>query len=167
MNWTRVSSVVLMGAGALVVVGLVLAHTGLLPVSAGFDDERDLRVTDCSGTEKGQLTVGVADSFAQRYVGLSRTESLETDEGLLFVYDEGGSKSIGMRNMDFAIDVLFVAADGEITRVETLDAPDSVVEYYLTYESASGPGRFVVETTAGWAGAQGASAGDCVRGLSE
>jgi uncharacterized membrane protein (UPF0127 family) len=165
MDWTRAPSVVLMGAGALLVVGLALTHAGLLPVSADFGDERELRVTDCAGTETGQLTVDVAESFSERYVGLSRTESLAADEGLLFVYDEGGSKSIAMRNMDFALDVVFVSATGEITRIETLDAPDSLLAYYLTYDSTSGPGRFVVETTAGWTDAHGASAGDCVRGL--
>lgn len=167
MDWTRVPSAVLMGTGALLVVGLILAHTGLIPVTADFGDERELRVTDCSGAEKGQLTVGVAETFSERYVGLSRTESLAAGEGLLFVYDEAGSKRIAMRNVDFALDVLFVAADGEITRVETLDAPDSPVEYYLTYDSTSGPGQFVVETNAGWSDAHGASAGDCVRGLPE
>jgi uncharacterized membrane protein (UPF0127 family) len=167
MDWTRVPSVVLMSAGALLVVGFVLAHAGLFPLTADFGDERDLRVTDCSGTEKGQLTVGVAETFSERYVGLSRTESLAEGEGLLFVYDEEGSKNIGMRNMDFALDVLFVSPAGEITRIQTLDAPDSPIEYYLTYHSTSGPGRFVVETTAGWSDAHGASAGDCVRGLPE
>lgn len=167
MNWQRVPSLVLGGAGALLVVAVVLAHTGLLPVTADFSDDRELRVTDCSGTEKGRLTVGVAETFAEQYVGLSRTGSLDADEGLLFVYDEGGSKSIAMRNMDFALDVLFVSAEGEITRVETLDAPDSPVSYYLTYESTSGSGRFVVETNAGWSDAHGVSAGDCVRGLPE
>lgn len=165
MNWRRVPSLVLGGAGALLVLGVVLAHAGLLPVTADFGDERDLRVTDCAGTEKGQLTVSVAETFSERYVGLSRTGSLGADEGLLFVYDEAGSKSIAMRNMDFALDVLFVSADGEITRIETLDAPDSLFAYYLTYESTSGPGRFVVEANAGWSDAHGASAGDCVRGL--
>ena len=167
MDWTRAPSLVLLGAGALLVVGVVLAHTGLLPLTADFGDERDLRVTDCAGTEKGRLTVGVADSFAEQYVGLSRTETLADDEGLLFVYDESDSKSIWMRNMDFALDVVFVAADGEITRIETLDAPDSPVEYYLTYDSTAGPGRFVVEANAGWADATGVAAGDCVRGLPE
>lgn len=167
MDWTRLPSILLMGAGGLLVVGLVLAHTGLLPVTADFGDERDLRVTDCAGTEKGRLTVEVADSFSDRYVGLSRTGSLDAGEGLLFVYDEAGTKSIGMRNMDFPIDVLFASADGELTRVETLDAPDSPIAYYLTYDSVSAPARFVVETTAGWSETHGASAGDCVRGLPE
>jgi len=152
--------------GGSLVVGYVLLHAGLLPLPAEFDDERELRVTDCAGTEKGQLSVGVADSFSERYVGLSRTESLAEGEGLLFVYDEVGSKGIAMRNMDFALDVLFVSGDGEITSVETLDAPDSLLSYYLLYDSTSGNGRYVVETNAGWSEANGVSASDCFRGIS-
>jgi len=165
MNWQRVPSLVLGGAGALLVLGVVLAHVGLLPVTADFGEERELQATDCSGTEKGQLSVGVADAFGDRYVGLSRTGSLDADEGLLFVYDEGGTKSIAMRNMDFALDVVFVSPNGEINRVETLDAPDSLLSYYVTYDSTSGPGWFVVEVNAGWTDAHGVAAGDCVRGL--
>ncbi|USZ69262.1 DUF192 domain-containing protein [Halorussus salilacus] len=165
MNRTDATQYALRAVGVAVVAGVVLFHTGLLPVGGAVDPDRGLGVTDCDDTEKGSLTVGVAETFTERYVGLSRTDSLGTGEGLVLAYDEPGSKGIAMRNMDFALDVLFVSEDGEITRIETLDAPDSAVEYYLTYESASGPGRFVVETNAGWADERGISPGDCVRGL--
>jgi len=154
------------GVGTLLVGGYVLFYTGLLPVPAETDDRRSLRVTDCAGTEKAHLDAAVADSFAERYVGLSRTESLAPGEGLLLAYDENGSKGIAMRNMDFPLDVVFVSADGEITGIETLDAPDSPVSYYLLYESTEGTGRYVVEANAGWSETHGVSAGDCVRGLS-
>lgn len=155
------------GVGTLLLGGYVLFHAGLLPLPADVDAERDLRITDCEGTEKGRLSVGVADTFAERYVGLSRTASLADGEGLLLAYDEGGTKSVAMRNMDFALDVLFVSVEGEITAIETLDAPDSVLSYYLLYETTAGTGRYVVETNAGWSEANGVSVGDCVRGLPE
>jgi len=163
MDWRRA---LWFGLAGSLFVGYALLHTGLLPVPADFDDRRELRVTDCEGTELGHLDVGVADSFAEQYVGLSRTESLAAEEGLLFVHDEDGEQAIGMRNMDLPLDVLFVSGDGEITSIETLDAPDSLLSYYVTYETTSGQGRYVVEANAGWSEANGVAAGDCVRGLS-
>lgn len=154
-------------AGLLVVALLVVlaAHTGLLPVSPGSYEQRTLGVTDCAGTEYGTLTVDVADSFSQRYVGLSRTDSLAPDEGMLFAFGSEGSRDIAMRNMDFGLDVIYIGSGGTITERETLDAPRGPLEYYLTYDSVTGTGQYVLETAAGWSDEHGVSAGDCVTGL--
>lgn len=154
-------------AGVLVFVFLVLlaTHTGFLPVSPGEYDQRTLGVTDCSGTEQGTLTVDVADSFSQRYVGLSRTDSLGADEGMLFAYGSEDTRDIGMRNMDFGLDVLYIGSNGTVRTVETLDAPSGPVEYYLTYDSTAGTGQYILEVPAGWSTEHGVSRGDCVTGL--
>ena len=162
---SRIVALVLVAGAGLAVLALFTLHTGLAPVPTGEYQEQQLRVTDCAGTERGAVTVAVADSFEQRYVGLSRTESLATDEGLVLVFEDDGPHRIGMRNMDFDLDVLFVSADGEITRIETLEAPDSVLESSLLYESTSGHGRYVLEVQAGWSEERGVGAGDCVVGL--
>lgn len=156
--------VVLAIIGLLVLFGLAV-QTGSLPVPTGELDERALRFTDCAGTEKGELTVGVAETSTQQYVGLSRTESLAPNEGLLFPFDEAGTHRIEMRRMEFGLDIIFVTATGEITQIDTLDAPDSRLEYYLFAESTAGDGRFVIETHAGWSDDHGVTAGDCVAGL--
>lgn len=156
-------------AFGLVVVGfvsfLIAAQTGFLPVTAGEYDERTLRVTDCDGNETARVEAGVAESFGQRYVGLSRTASLGTNEGLLFPYDEAESHRIEMRNMDFPLDIVYVSGDGRITEIATLPAPEGAIEYYLTYASTSGTGQYVLEVNAGWAETNGVTAGDCVRNL--
>lgn len=149
----------------LFVVFLVLAQTGFLPVAAGDFTERELRVTDCAGGVKGRLTVGVAETFGQRYVGLSRTASLGPDEGLLFPYDEEASHRIEMRNMDFGLDIVYVGADGAITAIQTLEAPEGPLEYYLLYASTHAIGQYVVEVPASWTARHDVSVGDCVSGL--
>lgn len=161
-----------LGGIAATLVGLLVAivlmgQTGFLPVFAGTYEDHELRVTDCSGTTKGTWTVGVVDSFSEGYVGLSRHESLEPDHGLLFPYDEEKSHRIEMRNMDFGLDVVFVKADGTIGTIETLEAPDSILEYYLTYDSTHAPSKYIVEVASGWTKAHDVSTGDCVEGLSE
>jgi len=168
MNTTRARRLAVLGVAivlALVLVGLLATHTGFLPVTTGEYEERTLHVTDCADTQRAQLTVAVAESSDQQYVGLSRTDSLGPDEGMLFPYGSEGSREIEMRNMDFGLDVIYVGSDGEITGITTLDAPDSAVEYYLTYDSTTGVGQYVLEVNAGWSAANGVSAGDCVTGL--
>ncbi|ERH10061.1 MAG: hypothetical protein J07HX64_01829 [halophilic archaeon J07HX64] len=153
------------GVLVLVLVLLFLFYTGLLPVTGGDYEQRTLEVTDCTGTERGVLTVDVAESFGQQYVGLSRTGSLAADRGMLFTYGEEGDREIVMRNMDFPLDIVYIGGNGEITGIETLDAPGGPIEYYLTYDSTTGTGQYVLEVNAGWSEAHGVSAGDCVTGL--
>jgi uncharacterized membrane protein (UPF0127 family) len=151
----------------LTVLTLLSLQTGLIPIRAAEFDRTTLTVTEPSGTEKGTLSVGIAESLTQQIIGLSRTESLDPDGGLLFPHDEQGGQRVEMRNLDFGLDVLFVDADGEITGIRTLDAPDSPIEYYLTYDSASGVGQYVVEANAGWCAEHGVTPGDRVTGIPE
>lgn len=150
---------------AFVVLALLSLQTGFIPIRAGEFEETTLSVTDSSGTEKGTLSVGIAESLGQQIIGLSRTDSIDPDGGLLFPHDEQGGQRVEMRNLDFGLDVLFVDADGEITGIRTLDAPKSTVEYYLTYDAAAGVGKYVVEANAGWCDEHGVGPGDCVTGL--
>jgi hypothetical protein len=71
------------GVLVLVLVLLLLFHTGLLPVTGGDYEQRTLEVTDCAGTERGTLTVDVAESFGQQYV-VSRGRLARGRQGMLF-----------------------------------------------------------------------------------
>lgn len=158
----------LVGLAGVVVLGLLLLlsyHTGLLPVLPGDYEQRTLAVTNCDGVDRETLGVDVADSFDERYVGLSRTDSLAPDEGMLFTYGEESSRDIVMRNMGFGLDVIYIGGNGTITEIATLDAPGGPVESYLTYDSTSGVGQHILEVHAGWSNEHGVSPGDCVTGL--
>lgn len=168
MNADSTRRYAMLGLAGVLVLGLLILlsyHTGLVPVTPGDYEQRTLGVTDCAGTDRGTLTVAVADSFDERYVGLSRTGSLPPDEGMVFAYGGESSREIAMRNMDFGLDVIYVGSDGEITEITTLDAPGGPVEYYLTYDSTTGVGQYVIEANAGWSEDHGVSTGDCVTGL--
>jgi uncharacterized membrane protein (UPF0127 family) len=147
------------------VLGLVVFQLGVLPVPAGDTTETQLRVTDCAGAEKATVSADVADSWASQYVGLSRTDSLGQNEGLLFAFDDEQSRTIEMRTMNFGLDVVFIGANGTIQSIETLAAPDSPLEYYLLHDSTTGRGQYVLEVNAGWSASHGVTPGDCVRGL--
>jgi uncharacterized membrane protein (UPF0127 family) len=161
----RYAAVAVVGVLTLVSLYVVASHAGFLPVSPGEYEQRTLAVTDCDGSERDTLTVDLAVSSAQQYVGLSRTDALAADEGMLFVYDDESSREIVMRNMDFGLDVVYIGGDGTITDITTLDAPDSALEQYLTYDSTTGVGQYILEVESGWSEAHGVSAGDCVTGL--
>jgi len=111
--------------------------------------------SDANGTELATVEVRVADTAAKRYTGLSDTDSLAPDEGMWFVHPEEGRQAYVMRGMSFPLDIVFVDANGTVTRVvhadvEGTDAP---------YEARA---KYVLEVERGWANRTGLEAGDRV-----
>lgn len=157
----------IIGIGILALIGstVMALQTGLIPIRAGEFESTKLTVVGPDGTEKGTLSVDVARSLSQKYIGLSNRDSLDSGTGLLFPYDSSGTKRVEMRNMSVGLDIIFVTEAGEITTIETRSVPSSKLAYYLTYEDAQGDGQYVIETTAGWCEAHDVVPGDRVTGL--
>ncbi|NLV05271.1 DUF192 domain-containing protein [Haloarcula rubripromontorii] len=116
---------------------------------------------DNAGEPLGTVEVRIAQTFNQRYVGLSETESLGPDEGMLFVHDEAGQHTYVMRNMSFPLDIIFIDANGTITTIHHAPLPpEGTSESDLTgYE---GRGKYVLEVNRGWANRTGVEVGDRV-----
>ncbi|WP_434531271.1 DUF192 domain-containing protein [Haloarcula sp. NS06] len=114
-----------------------------------------------AGEPLGTVEVRIAQTFNQRYVGLSETESLGPDEGMLFVHDEAGQHTYVMRNMSFPLDIIFIDANGTITTIHHAPLPPAgTSENDLTgYE---GRGKYVLEVNRGWTNRTGVEVGDRV-----
>lgn len=166
------------GVAAIVFV----AAAGLLVLSTGaiapiFGDGYDPAVeNDSSGdyqhatvvvvdgeteTELGRVEAAVADTFEKRYLGLSDTDRLPEDRGMLFVHDGPGDRTYVMRNMSFGIDIVFIDPEGTITTIHEASAPgpdeDGNAQEY------SGAGQYVLEVNKGWTADRGVEVGDEVR----
>lgn len=89
--------------------------------------------------------VAVADNETERSRGLQDRERLGPDEGMLFVWDDAAPRPFAIKDVDYALDVIFIAEDGRVTEVLPL-APDGPFE-----ASGTLPARWVVEVEAGWA----------------
>ncbi|MFB6229194.1 MAG: DUF192 domain-containing protein [Halobacteriales archaeon] len=121
---------------------------------AGTPEETNVTFLTENESERGTLDARVAASFRERYTGLSNTESLGNDEGMLFVHDSEGNHTIVMRDMSFPIDVIFVDKNRTITSIyhaET-DAP-----------SMTGRSKWTVEAPYNWTVRHNVSTGDRVR----
>ena len=141
---------------ALLAVALAVAAVYANPalLITGYDTTTVEAVDGDTGDRLATAEVRIADSFTKRYVGLSATEALDENEGMLFVHDEPGEYGYVMRDMAFAIDILFVASNGEITRIHEAK-PES--RPLTTYE---GHGQYVLEVPHGWSAANDVDVGD-------
>jgi hypothetical protein len=116
-------------------------------------------VRDRESNEKlGNVTVAVADTPDERYTGLSDHESLGENEGMLFVYPDEGEHTYVMRSMDFPIDIVYVDANGRITKIH--HAPTEADNENLT--PYPGRGQYVLEVPYNWTTERGVEEGDRV-----
>lgn len=154
MDTRRVVAAVALAAVAVAAI-VVVFFPGLLIGDPGSYNETTVTVTDENGTELGSIDVRIADTREKRYTGLSDTESLASDEGMLFVHDNEGQHSYVMRDMTFSIDIIFVDANGTVVQVfhASVDGENA------PYEAQA---KYVLETNRGWANQTGVSAGDTV-----
>ena len=137
---------------ALAGIGVAAANPALL--ITGYDTATVEAVDGETGESLATVEARVADGFVKRYVGLSATEDLDDDEGMLFVHDESAERAYVMRDMAFALDIVFVDANGTVTTVHEA-APES--QQLTRYE---GTGRYVLEVPRGWSDRHGVEPGD-------
>jgi len=130
------------------------------PVNSEYE-RATVVVTDGNGTELGRIRAAVAESYQQKYTGLSETDYLPADRGMLFPYDEPGNHTYVMRGMSFGIDIVYIDADGTITRIHHAEEPPEGADGN-DYEYP-GYGQYVLEVNYEWTTRHNVSVGDEVR----
>jgi hypothetical protein len=155
---------------ALAVVAVALLGVGVLyvgnlgpfaPPAEGDYERTTVTVVDETDTELATVEVRVADTFRKRYTGLSHTESLDRGEGMLFVHDSSGQYSYVMRDMDFPLDIVFIASNGTITTIHHAPTEPNTPESDLT--RYQGTGQYVLEVPYGYTNETGIETGHRVR----
>ncbi len=108
----------------------------------------------------GEVSVqaSVASTLSTRIKGLSDTPYLPDNVVKLFAFGAAGQHSIWMKDMNYAIDIIWVAAQGEIVYIEEQVSPDT---YPQSFASPT-PAWYVVETVAGFVETNGIQVGDKV-----
>lgn len=179
---SRTAAVLIVG-GVLVAAGLALYVSGALaplyttggyhpnattppdgpagtPTEATYDHVTVTVVDAETNATLGTIRAAVAETDAEKYTGLSKTDSLPPDRGMLFVYDQPGNHTYVMRNMSFGIDIVYVDADGTITAIHHAPEPgpgeDGSAQTYPGY------GQYVLEVNYNWTTEHGIEVGDRV-----
>ena len=146
---------------AVLALGAVVVATnpGLLPT--GEYDRTTVTAVDAeSGADLASVQVRIADTQGKRYTGLSDTESLGENEGMLFVHDEEGEYAYVMREMAFPLDIVFVDANGTVTRIHHAELPAEGTTDLTRYP---GRGKYVLEVPYGYTDDNGIEVGDRLR----
>ena len=143
--------------GTLLLAGFVLAQFGYLP-APWSEDRAQVTVVGEHGTEKAVVDVEVADTWGERYTGLSEHDSLAEGEGMLFVHSSEDDRTYVMHDMDFDIDIIFVGEDRRINSIEHARAPEPGEDGEEL--AHSGQAQWVLEVPRGYANETGLEVGD-------
>lgn len=102
------------------------------------------------------VQASVADTLSSRIKGLSNTPYLPDTVVKLFAFGVAGEHSIWMKDMNYAIDIIWADQEGKIVHIEENVTPDT---FPNTFSSPS-PAWFVVEANAGFVAQHGIAIGD-------
>ncbi|MBN2368314.1 DUF192 domain-containing protein [Candidatus Woesearchaeota archaeon] len=106
------------------------------------------------------INLEVKDTPEERALGLMYRESIEEDEGMLFVFDTPDRYSFWMKNMLIYIDMIFLDADKKVIYIAD-SVPPCTDDPCSRYTPGS-PALYVIETKAGFSRRHGIQEGDVV-----
>jgi uncharacterized membrane protein (UPF0127 family) len=92
------------------------------------------------------VLASVAESWTQRIRGLSGTPYLPEDVVKLFIFDSSGYHSIWMKDMNYAIDIIWVSEQGLIVHTVAGATPESYPAMFVP----DVPAKYVIETVDGF-----------------
>ncbi len=105
------------------------------------------------------LSVEVADTAEERERGLSGRESLEENQGMLFVFEKPDAYRFWMKGMRFPIDILWLNENKKIVGVEADIATSTYPEVFIPKEEI----LYALEVPAGFVRTHAVLIGEVVR----
>jgi len=142
----------------------VAGKSGFLPYAPEGDNLSTIRIGNIP------VHVSIADTAEERARGLSGTASLGENDGLLLSFGEHGAHGIWMKDMQFPIDIIWMAASsetsssggGEVFRIVDIKRnarPESFPEIFFPSQNA----LYVLEVNSGFVDTHNIRVGDPVR----
>jgi len=102
------------------------------------------------------VRVEIADTPAERELGLSGRERLGEKEGMIFVFDSPGRHAFWMKDMLFPLDIIWLDENLKVIYIKKDARPESYPEIFLPGEDA----KYVLEVVTGFADKYNLKEGD-------
>ncbi|MFP4539346.1 MAG: DUF192 domain-containing protein [Candidatus Paceibacterota bacterium] len=122
-----------------------------LNLSSG--DDVDLEEVMLGGVS---IDVEVVETEVELRKGLSGRSAIGPADGMLFVFSEEDRYGIWMKDMEFAIDIIWISSGGEVVAILEDVSPNTYPKVFRPHE----PAGYVLETEAGMVKENNWSEGD-------
>jgi uncharacterized membrane protein (UPF0127 family) len=88
--------------------------------------------------------------------GLSGRSTLQSDEGMLFIFEKADLHGIWMKDMNFAIDIIWLNEYGEVVHYEKNVVPETFPKVFAPSQLS----KYVIEVSSGFIEREGIKIGD-------
>ncbi len=110
------------------------------------------------GESKIKLKVKIAATQTTREEGLMFVESLPSDQGMLFIFDDEKPRSFWMKNTYIPLDIIFLDSTGKVINFYESAEPLNELKRY----PSNAPAKYALEVNGGWGRANNLKEGDKV-----
>ena len=111
-----------------------------------FTKEGEATLLKPNGDTIQQIDIEIADNSYERQTGLMYRESMEDDQGMLFIYDNEAPRAFYMKNTYIPLDIIYFASDSTAVSFQKNAQPQDE-----TSLPSGEPAQFVLELNAGLA----------------
>lgn len=108
------------------------------------------------------IKVELALTAEEQEQGLSGRNKLKEEEGMLFVFNHIGQYSFWMKDMNFALDIIWIGEDFNVVYIKKNALPESYPETF----TPNGDTKYVLEVLAGFSEKNNLKVGEKVEFLS-
>jgi len=136
-KWRPHTTALLITGMALILVALVVSY-----MVQNFQPRTQVKIGS------GVYSVQIADTELSREQGLSGVETLASNGGMLFVFDESSiaGSGIWMKDMKIPLDIVWLGDDKKVVHIVTNASPDLGTSKTFT---PTQPAKYVLELPAG------------------
>ena len=102
----------------------------------------------------------IADTPAERALGLMHRDSLADNTGMLFVFSAERTLNFWMKNTLIPLDILYMDSAGIVVDIRTMHPQPGVPDAELKHYPSAAPAQYALEINAGLAESLGFAVGD-------
>ncbi len=128
---------------------------GKLNSTCGSYDEKQIQL------KNETLNVFISDNDCKRELGLGAVDSLNSNEGMFFVFPNSGNYGFWMKDMKFSIDIIWIDENFSIIGIEKNVAASTYPEIFGDKLVS----KYVLEVSSGYSNANSIEVGDKISGF--
>lgn len=120
-----------------------------------FSKEGEVYLIKASGDTLKKLDVELAKTDYEHQTGLMYRESMQDEQGMLFIYNSERERSFYMKNTYIPLDIIYYAADSSLVSIQKNATPRDE-----TSLPSEGPAQYILEINGGLSDQWGIEDGD-------
>jgi len=114
------------------------------PPKIEFKHEANLQLLDSVGIIKKMIQIEIADNDFEHQTGLMYRKKMDTNKGMLFIFNEIKVRSFYMKNTYIPLDIIYIDSENTIINIIKNAKPMNQTSLY-----SDAPAKYVLEINAG------------------